>query len=132
MSGVRIIRPAERDPGTAQTPGMVRLAGIAASTCGATGLWMGEVSNEPGFRSGAHHHGDVESGIYVVSGRAGVRWGAGLSERAEASAGDFIFIPPRLVHQEINLSHEAPLVLIVARGGDNIVVNIEMPEAAEG
>jgi uncharacterized RmlC-like cupin family protein len=132
MTDVSIIRPGKRDAGTAQTPGMTRLAGIAASTCGASGLWMGEVSNEPGFRSGAHHHGDVESGIYVVSGRAGVRWGPSLRERAEAAAGDFIFIPPQLVHQEINLSQEEPLVLIVARGGENIVINIDMPEAAEG
>lgn len=132
MSGVTIIARDALDAGTAQTPGMVRLAGIAASTCGASELWMGEVSNAPGFRSGAHHHGDVESGIYVVSGRIAVRWGEGLAERAEAGAGDFIFVPPALVHQEINLSDDEPVVLVVARGGDNIVVNVEMPEAAQG
>ena len=132
MSDVAVIRPHSRDAGTAQTPGMTRLAGIAASTCGASGLWMGEVSNEPGFRSGAHHHGDVESGIYIIAGRMGVRWGERLEQRAEAASGDFVFIPPHLVHQEINLDAGAPLVLIVARGGDNIVVNVDLPEAATG
>lgn len=132
MSDVRVIARGDLDAGTAQTPGMTRLAGIAASTCGASELWMGQVSNAPGFRSDAHHHGDVESGIYVVSGRIAVRWGERLSRRAEAGAGDFIFVPPQLVHQEINLSDDEPVVLVVARGGDNIVVNVEMPEAAAG
>ena len=132
MSDIRVISRADLDPGTAQTPGMTRLAGVAESTCGASELWMGEVSNAPGWRSGPHHHGDVESGIYVVSGRIAVRWGDALSQRAEAGAGEFIFVPPGLVHQEINLSDEEPVVLVVARGGDNIVVNVEIPEAAAG
>jgi uncharacterized RmlC-like cupin family protein len=129
-SGVRIIRPDERDPGTAQTPGMTRLAGVAASTCGASGVWMGEVSNGPSFRSAAHHHGDVESAIYILNGRMRYRWGARLEESADAGAGDFVFVPANVVHQEINLSDSEALVAIVARGGDNIVVNVELPEAA--
>jgi uncharacterized RmlC-like cupin family protein len=126
---VRIIRREQRDAGTAQTPGMTRLAGVAESTCGAGSIWMGEVSNAPGFRSGPHHHGDVESAIYVVSGRIGLRWGERLQHADEGGAGDFLFIPPMVVHQEINLSPDEPLVLVVARAGDNIVVNINLPEA---
>lgn len=129
MTDVRVVRPGERDRGTAQTPGMVRLAGVAASTCGASGVWMGEVANEPGFRSAAHHHGDVESAIYVLSGSMRVRWGDGLAQEADAAAGDFVFVPANVVHQEINLSESDALVAIVARGGENIVVNVEMPGA---
>jgi uncharacterized RmlC-like cupin family protein len=93
---------------------------------------MGQIRNEPGFRSGAHHHGDIESAIYVVSGRIRMRWGEELRESADGSAGDFIFVPAGLVHQEINLSETEPLVAVVARGGqENVVVNVEMPEAAE-
>jgi uncharacterized RmlC-like cupin family protein len=133
MSGVAIVRPEQRDAGTAQTPGMTRLAGVSAATCGATGVWMGEVTTAPGVRSGAHHHGDAESAIYVVSGRYRFRWGKRLEESAEGGAGDFIFVPARLVHQEINASDSEPLVMIVARGGhENVVVNVEMPEAVEG
>jgi uncharacterized RmlC-like cupin family protein len=132
MNGVRVVRPAERDRGTAQTPGMVREAGVSQSTCGSAGVWMGEVRNDPGFRSGAHHHGAIESAIYVVSGRMRMRWGARLEEQADAEAGDFIFVPAELVHQEINLSATDPLVAVVARGGqENVVVNVELPEAAQ-
>ena len=90
---------------------------------------MGHVTNEPGFRTGAHHHGDVESAIYVISGRLRMRWGDGLSQEAVASAGDFIFVPGNLVHQELNLSEDEPVIAIVARGGDNVVVNVEMPDS---
>jgi uncharacterized RmlC-like cupin family protein len=129
---VRFIRPHERDASTAQTPGMTRLAGVAASTCGASGVWMGHVVTEPGFESGAHHHGDVESAIYVVSGTIRFRWGARLENTAEGGPGDFIFVPPNTVHTEANTSPTEPLTLIVARGGqENVVVNVDLPDAAE-
>jgi uncharacterized RmlC-like cupin family protein len=127
LNDVVIIKPGERDASTAQTPGMTRVAGVAASTCGASGVWMGEVVTEPGFASDPHHHGDVESAIYVVSGTLRFRWGDRLEQCAEGDAGDFIFVPARLVHQEINASDSEPLVVIVARGGqENVVVNVEL------
>jgi uncharacterized RmlC-like cupin family protein len=130
---VRVIRPAEFDASTAQTPGMTRLAGVAAATCGASGVWMGHVTTEPGFRSGAHHHGGVESAIYVLSGRMRMRWGERLEHEARADAGDFLFVPAGLVHQEINALDDEPLVLVVARGGqENVVVNVELPAEVLG
>lgn len=131
MSEIRIIKPHERDASTAQTPGMTRVAGVSAATTGAVGIWMGQFTNEPGFRSGAHHHGAVESAIYVLSGRLRMRWGDHLEHSADADAGDFIFVPAGLVHQEINLSPAEGVVGILARGGqENVVVNVDVPEAA--
>ncbi len=133
MSEIRIVKPHQRDASTAQTPGMTRVAGVSASTCGSAGIWMGQFTNEPGFRSGAHHHGDVESAIYVLSGRLRMRWGDRLQHEAEAGAGDFIFVPSRLVHQEINASESEGIVAILARGGqENVVVNVKLAEAAIG
>jgi uncharacterized RmlC-like cupin family protein len=130
MSEIRVVKPDARDASTAQTPGMTRVAGVAASTCGASGIWMGQFANEPGFRSGAHHHGDVESAIYVMSGRLRMRWGERLEHSADAEAGDFIFVPARLVHQEINLSETEGVVAILARGGqENVVVNVDVAGA---
>ena len=129
MTSVRIIRPHERDAGTAQTPGMERMAGVAASTCGATGVWMGDVTLAPGFRSQPHHHGDVESAIYVISGRLRLRWGDRMEHEAEAGPGEFIFVPANAIHMEINGSETEPVTQIVARGGDNIVVNVELTDA---
>ena len=130
MTDVRIVRPHQRDAATAQTPGMKRVAGISAATAGSSGVWMGEVVTDAGFRSGAHHHGDVESAIYVLSGSYRFRWGDRLEHSAEGEAGDFIFVPANLVHQEINRSGTEPLVFILARGGqENVVVNIDLPEA---
>ena len=133
MTDVRVIKPGDRDANTAQTSGMSRVAGVAASTCGASGVWMGEVVTKPGFRSGAHHHGGLESAIYVLSGSYRFRWGDRLERSAEGGAGDFIFVPANLIHQEINTSDVEPLVFILARGGqENVVVNIDLIEANEG
>lgn len=126
---VRIIRPDERDANTAQTPGMSRIAAISANS-GSQSIWMGEVTTEPGFASGAHHHADVESAIYVLSGSYRFRWGDRLQHDEEGTAGDFILVPPRLVHQEINTSLIDPLIFILARGSqENVVINVDLPEA---
>ena len=93
MDDVRVVRPHERDAGTAQTPGMRREAGVASSTVGADALWMGHVSMAPGTKSGAHHHGPVESAIYVISGRARIRFGPRLEQSVDAGPGDFLFVP---------------------------------------
>ena len=125
---LRVVRPHERDRGTAQTPGMQREAGVAGSTVGAQKLWLGHVTMAPGMKSGAHHHGPLESAIYVISGRARFRYGARLEQTFEAGPGDFVFVPPEAVHQEINLDVNAPLEVIVARDGqENVVVNVDVP-----
>ena len=130
MAELRVVRPHERDRGTAQTPGMQREAGVAASTVGAQRIWVGYVTMAPGAQSGVHHHGPVESSIYVISGRARFRFGDKLERDVEAGPGDFVYVPPEVVHQEINLDASAPVGMIVSRDGqENVVVNIEMPEA---
>ncbi len=130
MAELRVVKPHERDAGTAQTPGMRREAGVAASTVGAEKIWAGHVTMEPGMKSGAHHHGHVESAIYIISGRARFRFGERLEHTADAGPGDFIFVPPEAVHQEINPDPDTPIEMIVARNGqENIVVNVDVPNA---
>ena len=126
MTGVTVIKPDQRSANTAQTPNMVRQAGIARDTCGSGGLWIGYVSSPPG-PSGAHHHGDAESGIYVLSGRVRMHFGDRLELCVDAEAGDFIFVPPNTVHVEENVGDE-PAELIVARNtADYLVVNVDDP-----
>ncbi len=129
---VRVIKPGDRDISTAQTAGMFRAEGVGALTVGAKGLWVGHVTVSRGVRSGAHHHGETESAIYIISGKARFRYGDRLEHTVEAETGDFIFVPPYIVHQEINGSDEHPVLMIVCRSSqENIVVNVDLPEEAE-
>lgn len=129
---VRVIKPRDRDISTAQTAGMFRAEGVGALTVGAKGLWVGHVTVSRGVRSGAHHHGETESAIYIISGKARFRYGDRLEHTVEAETGDFIFVPPYIVHQEINGSDEHPVLMIVCRSSqENIVVNVDLPEEAE-
>ena len=115
---------------TAQTPGMHREAGVAASTVGAENIWVGHVTMAPGAKSGVHHHGHVESSIYIINGRARFRFGDKLQETVEVGPGDFIYVPPQIVHQELNADENAPVEMIVARDGQaNVVVNVAVPGA---
>ena len=127
-NGVRVVRSDELDPNTPQTAGMSRAAAITTARAGAEKLWAGTVVIEPDAKTGAHHHGPVESVIYVVSGRARMRWGERLEFVAEAGPGDFIFVPPYVPHQEINASPESPLSCVLVRSGQEpVVVNLDLP-----
>src|SRR3954462_12041566 len=102
--GVRVIKGDQLDDNTPQTPGMFRQAAIDRARVGAQKIWAGTVSIQPNAKTGVHHHGALESVIYVVSGKARMRWGDRLEYVAEAGPGDFIYVPPFVPHQEINAS----------------------------
>jgi uncharacterized RmlC-like cupin family protein len=87
---VRIVRAHQRGEATTQTRGMKREVGVAPETTGSRNLWMGLVTTPAGMVSSWHHHGDCESGIYVMRGRARFRWGKGGVESAEVAAGSLL------------------------------------------
>ena len=126
-SGVRIVRSDQLDMNTPQTPGMTRAAAINRATTCANKLWAGTVNIHPNAKTGAHHHGALESVIYVVNGRARMRWGKQLEFVAEAGPGDFIYVPPFVPHQEINASTSEPLFCVLVRSDQEpIVINLDI------
>jgi uncharacterized RmlC-like cupin family protein len=128
--GVRVIPGDQLDDNTPQTPGMHRAAAIDRARAGAEKLWAGTVTIAPHAKTGAHHHGELESVIYVVKGRARMRWGERLEYTAEAGPGDFIFVPPYVPHQEINAGADEPLECVLVRSGQEpVVVNLDIPSA---
>jgi uncharacterized RmlC-like cupin family protein len=128
--GVKIIRTDQLDSNTPQTPGMDRAAAITNARTGANKLWAGTVTIHANAKTGAHHHGELESVIYVVSGRARMRWGEQLEYVADAGPGDFIYVPPFVPHQEINANSEEPLSCVIVRSGQEpVVVNLEIAPA---
>jgi uncharacterized RmlC-like cupin family protein len=123
LHGVRIVRSDDLDLNTPQTSGMTRAAAITHATAGANKLWAGTVTIHPNAKTGPHHHGRLESVIYV-------RWGEYLEFVAEAGPGDFIYVPPFVPHQEINASQDEPLACVVVRNDQEpIVVNLDIPPA---
>jgi uncharacterized RmlC-like cupin family protein len=134
-SGVRVIPGDQLDPSAATTPGMDRAVAIDRARVGAQKLWAGTVHIHANAKTGPHHHGPLESVIYVVSGRARMRWGERLEYVAEAGPGDFIYVPPYVPHQEINaLADETLSCVLVRSDSETVVVNldIEPAEAPEG
>jgi len=110
---------------------MTRAAAITYARAGAQKLWAGTVVVQPEVATGPHHHGELETVLYIVRGRARFRWGERLEFVAEAGPGDFIYVPPFVPHQEINALPDAPVEAVVVRSGQEpVVVNldIESPE----
>jgi uncharacterized RmlC-like cupin family protein len=132
--GVCVIPAGSLDPNTAQTPGMSRAAAINFARVGAQRIWAGTVRIDANAKTGAHHHGPLESVIYVLKGRARMRWGERLEYVAEAGPGDFIYVPPYVPHQEINASTDEALECVLVRSDNEAVVvnlDIEAVEAPE-
>jgi len=126
-NGVKVIPGDQLDSNTPQTLGMNRRAAINFARVGAQKIWAGTVTIHPNAKTGAHHHGHLESVIYVLKGRARMRWGEHLEYVAEAGPGDFIFVPPYVPHQEINASTDEPLECVLVRSDkEAVVVNLEV------
>jgi uncharacterized RmlC-like cupin family protein len=131
--GIRIVRAGELDSNTPQTQGMTRAAAISYASAGAQKLWAGTVVVEPNAKTGAHHHGELETVLYIVRGRARFRWGENLEFVDEAGPGDFIFVPPFVPHQEINARPDQPVEAVVVRSGqDPVVVNLDIASPENG
>ena len=125
-----MVTSAERSTDTPQTPGLVREVAFDRRNPDARVL-SGSLSMVlPGAATAAHHHGDQETILYVLTGRARFRRGPRLENVTEAGVGDFVPIPAEIIHQEINASAEEETSWVVVRSHpDPIVVNL--PELAE-
>jgi len=135
LHGVKIVRRPELDSNTPQTFGLSRAAAITHARTGAEKLWAGTMLVEPDARTGPHHHGELETVLYIVRGRARFRWGQHMEYVDEAGAGDFIYVPPFVPHQEINASATEVCEAVVVRDGQEaVVVNLPIasPEPAAG
>jgi uncharacterized RmlC-like cupin family protein len=131
-NGVKVIPKDSLDTNTPQTPGMDRAAAINYARVGAQKIWAGTVSICANAKTGAHHHGALESVIYVVRGRARMRWGDRLEYTAEAGPGDFIYVPPYVPHQEINASADESLECVLVRSDNEaVVVNLDIEPVEE-
>ena len=125
--GIRIVRSGELDSNTPQTPGMTRAEAISHARVGAQKLWAGTVVVHPDAKTGPHHHGELETVLYIIRGRARFRWGDHLEFVDEAGPGDFIYVPPYVPHQELNARRDQPVEAVVVRSGQEpIVINLDI------
>jgi len=110
---------------TGQSEGATRISGVSIQHTPATKLWFGKVSNEAGYRSVPHHHGEAETGGYVLQGRARIYFGERFEDYLDMSEGDWVFVPPFMPHVECNLDRNKPLTWMTTRTPENIVVNLD-------
>jgi len=122
---LRHVPAAELSGDTAQGGGMRRLEAVSGKTVGAARVWMGQAHVSPGMNSGNHHHGDSETGIYVVSGHPVFVFGQdGEEVRLTPEPGDYVFVPPWTPHREENPGEEAAVVVLARSSQEAIVVNL--------
>ncbi|BBG04326.1 MULTISPECIES: cupin domain-containing protein [Pseudonocardia] len=119
-----VTRRGEEHGDTGQSGGAVRISGVSPQHTPATRIWFGQVSNEPGYRSLPHHHGEAETGGYVLRGHGRIWFGEGYGEYVDMTEGDFVFVPPFMPHVEGNMSTTEELVWLTCRTPDNIVINL--------
>lgn len=112
---------------TAQSSGMRRSAAICGAQVGAAELWMGRTVMAPGGQSADHHHGESETGIYVVSGTPAFAFRdpeSGEIVRLQTQAGDFVWVPPHVPHREENPSGTEAVLVVARSTQEAIVVNL--------
>lgn len=112
LNQVKSIRPEQEVLTLQRLPYFV---GISGATVGSQGLSMHLVVIPPGAKADPHVHIGYETGIYVLEGKVLTRWGANLENEVVSEAGEFLFVPPDVPHEAINLSAESPARAIIAR-----------------
>lgn len=122
---LEVVRAGELSDATGQSAGALRLSGVDGKLTAATSIWMGRVSNEPGYQSVPHHHGEAQTAGLCLKGEARIYFGEGYAEYVDMDEGDFVYVPPFFPHIEANRSQENELHWVTARTPDNIVVNLE-------
>ncbi len=120
-----VTRKGQEHGGTGQSGGAVRVSGVSPQHTPATRIWYGQVSNEPGYRSFPHHHGEAETGGYVLRGHGRIYFGEDYKEFLDMTEGDWVFVPPYMPHVEANMSTTEELVWLTARTPENIVINLD-------
>lgn len=122
---IRVVRRDQLTSATAQTPGSQRLAAIHRQVGIDSPMWGGVFVVGPAGRTAIHHHGEQHTIAYVLSGTSYVRWGARGEFDDTLHAGDFLYIPAWLPHQEINPSRALSFQWVVVRStSEPIVVNL--------
>ena len=93
---------------TGQSEGATRVSGVSIQHTPATKLWFGQVRNLAGYRSVPHHHGEAETGGFVLSGRARIYFGERFEDYLDMSEGDWVFVPPFMPHVECKPRPQPP------------------------
>lgn len=125
--GVKVVRASTLDMAMRGPGGTGRATAFDFAGAGSDKTWIGTVTNPPEHNTGPHHHGRHEAAIYIVHGRGQIRWGERLEFAAEVSAGDFVYFPPFVPHQEANLSPTDRFDFVVVRSdNERIVVKLDI------
>jgi uncharacterized RmlC-like cupin family protein len=123
MSEIRVITAADREVSEADaTSGMIREQAAADP-----GFWAGLVRTASGRPSGWHHHGEYDTYFYVETGRMRMESGVGGAEVVEAGPGDFVHVPPGVIHREVNPGPSDGTVILFRVGTGRPVINVSGP-----
>jgi uncharacterized RmlC-like cupin family protein len=113
--------------------GLDYVVGVSRSACGSSGLSLSYVVVPPGAVSEPHYHDGYETAIYQLAGRVETRFGTELAETVVTEEGDFLFVPPGVPHQAVNMSESEPAVALIARNDASDaerVVPYEVPRSS--
>ncbi|MBX3038726.1 MAG: cupin domain-containing protein [Anaerolineales bacterium] len=128
MDKIITVRPQGTHISKQQLP---NFEGISANTAGSKHLCMHLVVIPPGGKAVAHYHDGYETVIYIIQGKAETKYGKNLEQSTINEAGDFLFIPPNLPHQPVNLSDTEEVIAVVARNDPNEQESVVVYEVSE-
>ncbi|MBL8090504.1 MAG: cupin domain-containing protein [Anaerolineales bacterium] len=128
MDKIITVRPQGTHISKQQLP---NFEGISANTAGSKHLCMHLVVIPPGGKAVAHYHDGYETVIYIIQGKAETKYGKNLEQSTINEAGEFLFIPPNLPHQPVNLSDTEEVIAVVARNDPNEQESVVVYEVSE-
>ncbi|MBB1482617.1 cupin domain-containing protein [Tessaracoccus sp. MC1865] len=127
----QVTRAGQEDTQTLQSGDCIRVSGVGPQHTPATKLWFGKVTNKPGYRSLPHHHGEAETGGYVLKGKGRIYYGPDYAQYVDMEEGDWVWVPPFMPHVECNMSTTDDLIWLTTRTPENLVFNLDDVEDSD-
>ncbi|MGP8073180.1 MAG: cupin domain-containing protein [Thermoplasmata archaeon] len=89
---------------------------------------LGETRIAPGAHSAWHHHGKRTLYGFVAVGELTLEYGPGGREEVRPTAGEFLQIPPGLVHRDVNHGRVETVVVNILQGEGPATIDVDGPD----
>ena len=127
MKEIEVVRRSELKSGYS-TPGIVREKAFESIH---RYIIVSRTRIAGGAMSDWDHHGTRHLYGFLEAGLMRLEYGLKGASAVEVGQGDFFYIPPRLVHRDVNPNREQELVVVnILVGRGEPVINVKSPKQA--
>lgn len=130
LDGVIVMTNGQAAEWSNHRSGMAIQIGVSGDLSGSEEVFMTRQKIPPGMYSTPHWHVNCETAMYILQGPIVMSYGERLEHVHEVETGDFLYVPPRAIHQISNPREDRDAEVVLCRNAaEEIVAEVDIPGA---